>query len=102
MKVTNNRAKSATVFYKVAGKMNKVKLKPFESLNITGLVDINAVKNTMTISNFTAKPASMSATTTNITNPYKDGLAVSTASSDHRKGISETKQVKGRFEIKYN
>jgi len=82
--------------------MQKVKLKPFESLNVAGLVDINAVKNVMTISNFTAKPVSMSATTTNITNPYKDGLSVATASSDHRKGISETKQVKGRFEIKYN
>ena len=51
MKVTNNRAKSATEFYKVKGKMKKVTLKPFESLAINELVDINAVKNTMTISN---------------------------------------------------
>ncbi len=103
MKVTNNRAKSATVFYKVAGKMNKVKLKPFESLAIDGLVDINAVKNTMTISNFDATvPSSLSATTFNVVNPYNDGLYVSTPSSTKRRNLTTEKQVKGRFEIKYN
>lgn len=103
MKVTNNRAKSATVFYKVKGKMKKVKLKPFESLAINELVDINAVKNTMTISNFTPTvPASLSGTTFNVVNPYNDGLAVSTASSTKRRKLPAEKQVKGRFEIKYN
>jgi len=129
MKVTNNRARTATVFYKVQGKMKKMRLKPFESLNITDLVDINAVKNNMVISNFAAtKPASLSATTTNIVNPYNDGLSVSTlqfvdtgttytqgnfaayggysastpqATFSRRKTTVE-KQVKGRFQIKYN
>lgn len=52
MKVINNRAKSATVFYKVQGKMKKVKLLPFESLSITDLTDVNAVRNNMVISDF--------------------------------------------------
>jgi hypothetical protein len=104
MKVINNRAKSATVFYKVkGGKMKKVKLKPFESLAINELVDINAVKNTMTISNFTPTvPVSLSATTFNVVNPYKDGLSVSTAGSTKRRNLPASKQVNGRFEIKYN
>lgn len=113
MKITNNRAKTATVFYKVQGKMKKVRLKPFESLSITELVDINAVKNNMVISNFAStKPASLSATTTNIINPYNDGLSVSklewagaasiTGSTFSRKKTTAAMQVKGRFEIKYN
>jgi len=116
MKVINNRAKSATVFYKVQGKMKKVKLKPFESLSITELVDINAVKNSMVISNFTQAQlltlGSASATTFNINNPY-DAKAVSgiqlpnatgatSGSTVSRRKISEARQVKGRFEISYN
>ncbi len=129
MKVTNNRARTATVFYKVQGKMKKMRLKPFESLNIPELVDINAVKNNMVISNFDAtKPASLSATTTNVINPYNDGLKVSllefvgtgttytqgnfAANASYsaatpqatfsRRKATVAKQTKGRFEIKYN
>lgn len=85
MKVTNNRAKSATLFYKVQGKMNKVRLKPFESLSIAGLTDINAVRNNMVISNFVASDRqaynnTLTATTgVQVVTKYtfNDGLSVS-------------------------
>jgi len=84
MKVTNNRTRSATVFYKVQGKMKKVKLLPFESLNINEVTDINAVKNNMVISNFVASDraaylATLSANTaaTVVTSyTFNDGLSV--------------------------
>lgn len=103
MKVTNNRAKSSVFFHKVNGKMKKVRMKPFESLTIDELVDVNAVKSGMMISNFASTvPVSLSATTFNVVNPYNDGLSVSTASSTKRRNLSTERQVKGRFEIKYN
>ena len=112
MKVTNNRAKSSFLFYKIQGKMNKVKLKPFESLNITELVDINSIKNNMVISNFAAvKPGILSASTMNVTNPYNDGLSVSkievtsgatSGNTFSRRKTSVAQQVRGRFEVKYN
>lgn len=84
MKVTNNRAMSATVFYKVNGKMQKMRLKPFESLAISTLNDINAVRNNMVISNFVASDrASYYATASAVslhlvtTYTYNDGLSVS-------------------------
>lgn len=119
MKVINNRAKSATLFFKVNGKMNKVKLLPFESFSVRDLVDINAVKNSMTITNFIATDraayyatiSAMTAVTLNITNPYNDTDAVSplewagaasiTGSTFSRRKIPLTRQTKGRFEIKY-
>jgi hypothetical protein len=118
MKVTNNRAKSATVFYKIQGKMKKVKLKPFESLSIAELTDVNAIKNSMTITNFTTAQlltltgTTQSATTFTIANPYNDTRSVSkqewvssgetSGNTFSRRKISVEKQVKGRFEIKYN
>ena len=115
MKVTNNRAKSATVFFKVSGKMNKVKLKPFESFDIPILTDVNAVKNNMLIMDFEAtKPVSLSAVATNIVDPWGDkrsvskteglGIEASAATSGNtfsRGGISLASQIKGRFSIKY-
>ena len=115
MKVTNNRAKSATVFFKVSGKMNKVKLKPFESFDIPILTDVNAVKNNMLIMDFEAtKPVSLSAVTTNIVDPWGDkrsvskteglGIEASAATSGNtfsRRKISLASQIKGRFSIKY-
>lgn len=85
MKVTNNRAKSATFFYKSRGKMQKVRLKPFESLAVSTLNDINAVRNNMVISNFVAKDRAAYYQTASaislhlVTNyTYNDGLSVST------------------------
>lgn len=84
MKVINNRAKSATLFYKSQGKMQKVRLKPFESLAVSTLNDINAVRNNMVISNFIATDraayyATASAVSLHLvtTYTYKDGQAVS-------------------------
>lgn len=102
MKVTNNRTRSATVFYKVQGKMKKVKLLPFESLNINEVTDINAVKNNMVISNFVASDraaylATLSANTaaTVVTSyTFNDGLSVAASQRVAR-------QTKGRFEVKY-
>ncbi len=86
MKVTNNRAKSATVFYKVQGKMKKMKLLPFETLSITDLNDINAVRNNMVIANFIGSDRtpyynSISATSTtaiiiNTAYTFNDGVSV--------------------------
>ena len=120
MKVTNNRARTATVFYKVQGKMQKKRLRPFESLTVRDLTKASAVASSA-VSDFTpsklatfissisyqvtgSTSGSTAITYTTIALPYDNGTtntvaAIPTVSS--MVGISSNQAKKGRFSLDY-
>jgi hypothetical protein len=96
MRITNNKKSTAWFKYKVQGKTVNVRMKPFETLQINDLTDVNKVVSKHTILNFSRVSSPFTGLTgTNIVT----NINFKEINLNAKKSFNQ--QTDGRFEIEF-